>query len=176
MHVCVYVCMYVCRYVCMYACLYVHTYICTVCTYVCMYGNILFTSIIVTVCSVDIIITDAINITRISRNYNTVGDDMGIKYCKNNGSNFWERKIDKILSILGSALEQEKPPKVAILSPYHTIRPRRHLANNGSSSRSWPAQLVPSTGAILLTVTSQGRQNALQKSRPTHIGQYRHCT
>ena len=32
-------------------------------------------------------------------------------------------------------------------------------------------QLVPSTGAILLTMTSQGRQNALQKSRPVNIGQ-----
>ena len=48
-------------------------------------------------------------------------------------------------------LEQEKPPKVQSLSPYHTTRPRRHLANNGNSSRSWPAQLVPSIDAILLT-------------------------
>ena len=68
-------------------------------------------------------------------------------------------------------LEQEKPPKVATLSPYHTTRPGRHHANNGNSSRSFPAQLVPSISAILLTVTSQGRQNALQKSRPAHIGQ-----
>ena len=33
-------------------------------------------------------------------------------------------------------LELEKPPKVAALSPYHTTRPGRHLANDGSSSRS----------------------------------------
>ena len=33
-------------------------------------------------------------------------------------------------------------------------------------------QLVPSTGTILLTLISQGRQNALvQKSRPASIGQ-----
>ena len=32
-------------------------------------------------------------------------------------------------------------------------------------------QLVPSRGAILLTVTSQGQQRALQKSRPVNIGQ-----
>ena len=32
-------------------------------------------------------------------------------------------------------------------------------------------ELVPSIGAILLIVTSQGRQNALQKSRPVNIGQ-----
>ena len=63
-------------------------------------------------------------------------------------------------------LEQEKPTKVATLSPYHTTRPGRHLANDGSSSKSLPAQMVP---CILLTVTSQGRQNALQKSRPAHI-------
>ena len=69
-------------------------------------------------------------------------------------------------------LEQEKPPKVATLSPYHTTRPGRHLANDGSSSRSLLAQLVPSIGAILLTVTSQ---NALQKSRLAHIGQWRLC-
>ena len=50
--------------------------------------------------------------------------------------------------------EAEKPPKVATLSPYHTTRSRRHLANDRNSSRSWPAQLVPSVGAILLTVTS----------------------
>ena len=49
-------------------------------------------------------------------------------------------------------LEQEKPPKVPTLSPHHTTRPRRRLANDGNSSRSWPAQLVPSIGAILLTV------------------------
>ena len=72
-------------------------------------------------------------------------------------------------------LEQEKPLKVATLSPYHTTGPGRHAANDGSSSRSLPAQLVPSVGAILLTVTSQGWQNALQKSRPAHIGQWRHC-
>ena len=41
-------------------------------------------------------------------------------------------------------LEQEKSPKLATLSPYHTTRPRRCLANDGNSSRSWPAQLVPS--------------------------------
>ena len=58
-------------------------------------------------------------------------------------------------------LEQEKPPKVATLSPYHTTRPRRRLANDRNSSRSLPAQLVPSIGTILLTVTSQGWQNAL---------------
>ena len=34
-------------------------------------------------------------------------------------------------------LEQEKPPKVATLNPYHTTRPRRRLANDGNSSRSW---------------------------------------
>ena len=33
------------------------------------------------------------------------------------------------------------------------------------------SQLVPSRGAILLTVTSQGWQDALQKSRPVNIGQ-----
>ena len=65
--------------------------------------------------------------------------------------------------------------KVATLSPYHTTRPRRRLANDGNNSRSWLTQLVPSIGAILLTVTSQGQQNALQKSRPAHIGQWRHC-
>ena len=65
--------------------------------------------------------------------------------------------------------------KVATLSPYYTTRPRRRLANDGSSSRPWPAQLVPYIGTILLTVTSQGRQNALQKSRPAYIGQWRHC-
>ena len=70
----------------------------------------------------------------------------------------WERDI----------LEQEKPPKVATLSPCHTTRPGRHLANDGSSSRSLPAQLVPPIGAILLTVISQSWQNALQKSRPAH--------
>ena len=32
-------------------------------------------------------------------------------------------------------------------------------------------QLVHSRGAILLTVTSQGQQNALQESRPVNIGQ-----
>ena len=31
--------------------------------------------------------------------------------------------------------------------------------------------LVPSKGVIPLTVTSQGRQDALQKSRPVNIGQ-----
>ena len=31
--------------------------------------------------------------------------------------------------------------------------------------------LVLSRGAILLTVTLQGRQNSLQKSRPVHTGQ-----
>ena len=31
-------------------------------------------------------------------------------------------------------------------------------------------QLVPSRGAILLTVTSQGWQNILQKSKPVNIG------
>ena len=36
-------------------------------------------------------------------------------------------------------------------------------------------QLVPSRGTILLTVTSQGRQSALQKNRPVYIGQWRHC-
>ena len=36
-------------------------------------------------------------------------------------------------------LEQEKPTKVATLSPYHTTRPGRHLANDGSSSKSLPA-------------------------------------
>ena len=36
-------------------------------------------------------------------------------------------------------LEQEKPPKVATLRPYHTTRPgRRSLANDGSSSRLLP--------------------------------------
>ena len=30
---------------------------------------------------------------------------------------------------------------------------------------------APSKGTILLTVTSQGWQNALQKSRPVYIGQ-----
>ena len=68
-------------------------------------------------------------------------------------------------------LEQEKPPKAATEHPFHTTRPRRRLTSNRNSSRSWPAQLVLSTGAILLTVTSQGWQNALQKSRPVHIGQ-----
>ena len=34
---------------------------------------------------------------------------------------------------------------------------------------------VLSRGAILLTVTSQGQQNALQKSRPVNIGQQKHC-
>ena len=72
-------------------------------------------------------------------------------------------------------LEQEKPPKVATLSPYHTTRLGRRLANDGNSSRSWPAQLMPSIGAILLIMTSQGRQNALQKSIPAHIGEWRHC-
>ena len=72
-------------------------------------------------------------------------------------------------------LEQEKPPKVATLSPYHTTRSRRNLANDGNSSRSWPDQLVPSIGTILLTMTSQGWQNALQKSRSAHIRQWRHC-
>ena len=33
------------------------------------------------------------------------------------------------------------------------------------------AQLVLSRGAILLTVTLQGQQNAHQKSRPIHTGQ-----
>ena len=33
------------------------------------------------------------------------------------------------------------------------------------------AQLVLSRGTILLTVTLQGRQNALQKSGPVHTGQ-----
>ena len=37
-----------------------------------------------------------------------------------------------------SCLEQEKPAKVARRCPYHTTRPRRHLATNGSNSRSWP--------------------------------------
>ena len=32
-------------------------------------------------------------------------------------------------------------------------------------------QLVPSRDAVLLTITSQGQQNALQKSRPVSIGQ-----
>ena len=32
-------------------------------------------------------------------------------------------------------------------------------------------QLAPSRGAIILAVTSQGRQNALQKSIPVNIGQ-----
>ena len=36
-------------------------------------------------------------------------------------------------------------------------------------------QLVPYRGTILLTVTSQGWQNALQKSRPVNTGQQRHC-
>ena len=63
-------------------------------------------------------------------------------------------------------LEQEKPPKVATLSPYHTTKPRKLLANNGNSSRSWLAQLVPSIGAILVTMTLQGQQNAFQKTRP----------
>ena len=58
-------------------------------------------------------------------------------------------------------------------SPYHTTRPRRHLANDGNSFRSWPAQLVPSIDAILLTVTSQGQQNVLQESKPAHTGQHR---
>ena len=31
-------------------------------------------------------------------------------------------------------------------------------------------QLTPSRGTILLTMTSQGLQNALQKSRPVRIG------
>ena len=70
---------------------------------------------------------------------------------------------------------EQKPSKVATLSPYHTTRPGRHLANDGKSSRSLPAQLVPSIGDILLTVASQGWQNALQKSRPAHIGQWRRC-
>ena len=70
--------------------------------------------------------------------------------------------------IMQLRLEQEKPPKVVTL-------PGRHLANDGSSSRSLPAQLAPAIGTILLTVTSQGRQNAIQKSRPAHIGHWRHC-
>ena len=61
--------------------------------------------------------------------------------------------------------------KVATLSPYLTTTPRRRLADDGNSSRSWLVQLMPSIGAILLTMTSQGWQNALQKSRPDHIGQ-----
>ena len=59
-------------------------------------------------------------------------------------------------------LEQEK---VARLSPYHTTRPRRRLANDGNSSRSWLAQLAPCVGAILLPVTSQGRQNGLSEKQ-----------
>ena len=62
-----------------------------------------------------------------------------------------------------------KPPKVITRHPYHTTRPRRHLASNGNSSRA--TQLVPSIGTILIIVTSQGWQNALQKSRPVHVGQ-----
>ena len=39
------------------------------------------------------------------------------------------------------------------------------------------SQLVPgSRGAFLSTVTSHGWQNALQKSRPLHIGRWRHCS
>ena len=68
-------------------------------------------------------------------------------------------------------LEQEKSCTKS--SPYHTTRSRRHLANDGNSFRSWPAQLVPSIGAILLAVTSQGQQNVLQESRSAHIGQHR---
>ena len=45
----------------------------------------------------------------------------------------------------------------------------------GHCQPNWCPPLVPSIGAILLTVTSQGRQNALQKSRPAHIGQWRRC-
>ena len=37
------------------------------------------------------------------------------------------------------------------------------------------SQLVPTRDTILLTVTSQGQQSALQKSRPVNIGQYRYC-
>ena len=36
-------------------------------------------------------------------------------------------------------------------------------------------QLVPSRGAILLTVALQGWQSALQNRRPVNIGQQRHC-
>ena len=55
----------------------------------------------------------------------------------------------------------EKPPK------------RTHKAKEVSSEQfqDMATQLVPPIGAILLTVTSQGRQKVLQKSRPTHISQ-----
>ena len=50
---------------------------------------------------------------------------------------------------------------------------RTHKAKEVSSKQfqDMATQLVPSIGTILLTVTSQGRQNALQKSRPAHIVQ-----
>ena len=51
--------------------------------------------------------------------------------------------------------------------PHH--KAKEHLASNRNSFRSWLTQLVPSIGTILLTVTSQDRQNALQKSRLAHI-------
>ena len=53
---------------------------------------------------------------------------------------------------------------------YHTTRPRKHLVNNGSSFRTWSPRLVPSIGVILLTVTSQGWQNTLQKADPLTLG------
>ena len=51
-----------------------------------------------------------------------------------------------------SCLEQEKPPKVSRRSPYHTTRPRAM----GQQFQVMTTQLVPSIGAILLIVTSQG--------------------
>ena len=59
------------------------------------------------------------------------------------------------------------------LAVWKSHQKRTHEIKKMSSEQfqDMATQLVPSIGTILLTVTSQGRQNALQKSRPAHIGQ-----
>ena len=69
-----------------------------------------------------------------------------------------EGKGERWVNFLTSCLE--KPPK----------RTPETKKVSSEQFQDMATQLVPSIGAILLTMTSQGQQNALQKSRLTHIG------
>ena len=54
-------------------------------------------------------------------------------------------------------------------------RTASHQSHKVSLSRSTLQGHGGVVGAILTFMTLQGRQNALQKSGPVHIGQWRHC-
>jgi len=75
-------------------------------------------------------------------------------------------------------LRQKSAMKVATVIPNHSTVLNRCLtvfeANFRSTASSWCPLLVPSIGANCSLVTLQVCKQAIRKSRPVHLGQWKH--